>query len=396
MLNESQETEQPTITASSATNPSARDKLFMALGIERRKSDMRQLGALLVILGMGAAYSALAFLSILVDGMTGVRHVEEFRLPALVATVVQTSIGMTAMVIGFVTLIATPLTKRAHVWAKILVAVVNIGPVSFIITVVKLIQGASQPPEENDFIPLILSPTQTDIRFAVAMGILALVSVCATLIGGLTVVGLSLCAYLGGQQVDKHQGYYIVRFAYYNLLVFIGGISQLMLGMYLWVRFGCGPYEEPVHVTTYTIFFPWMTCFVGAAQTSMGIYGWSRALRWSNTRDKDDHRFMYTTLSTWIVTMIFQIIVQPSYGDGTSYDAEGATYAAVYIGFFVMPAWLDHMVRHTPPRIDPSHFALPPCTQCKEDAFCKLFGLTESQFFVVEEGQKRDVLEFEA
>jgi hypothetical protein len=109
-----------------------------------------------------------------------------------------------------------------------------------------------------------------------------------------------------------------------------------------------------------------MTIVVGAAQTIYGIYGWCRAAGWLKMGSKSDHRFMIATLVTWIITMALQIIVQPSYGGGVVYLAERATYAAVYLGNFVMPAWLDYMVRVTPSE-----------SKCKEDFLRLVFKVTK-------------------
>lgn len=356
---------------------SSADPTKYLLGIERNRSEMRQLGGLLVILGIGAANSALALTAAIVEGSSGTMQIDGFKLPALIATLIQVAMGMVAMVVGFITLVATPISKMSHRVAKILLVVVNLGPISFVVTVIRIAMGANEPPEENDFIPYILNPTQTHIRFVVAMGILGLVSVCASLIGGLTVVGLNLNSFLGGHIVDKHRGYYVVRFGYYSILGFIGGFSQLALGTFLGAKYGWGPYDEPVHVAVYTVFFPSMTIVVGAAQTMYGIYGWCRAAGWLKMGSKLDNKFMVATLIAWIITMALQVIVQPSYGGGVMYLAEGATYAAVYLGNFVMPAWLDYMVRVTPSRVDRSYYSLPEETKCKEDFLCRVFKVTE-------------------
>lgn len=290
---------------------------------------MRQLGGLLLVLGIGAAHSSLALTAVLVDGMTGRRQFAGFRLPALSATIIQSALGMTAMAVGFYTMLFSPISRRAHLFAKVLVGVVNLGPISFVITIVRLIQGAREPPEDNEFIPPEMDPNSDDISFVVGMGILSLISVCGTLIGGLTVVGLNLCAYLGGQPVDKHRGYYLIRYGYYNILTFLGGISQSVLGIYLGNRFGWGPYRNAVHVAVYTVFFPGIATVVGAVQTLYALYGFLRAMGWVDMSRKNDQSFMIATLACWLVTMILQIIVQPSYGDGAQFDAEGATYAAV-------------------------------------------------------------------
>lgn len=48
------------VSASSPRSDDSFDVVTQQLGLERRKSDMRQLGALLIILGMGSSFSALA------------------------------------------------------------------------------------------------------------------------------------------------------------------------------------------------------------------------------------------------------------------------------------------------------------------------------------------------
>jgi len=294
-------------------NNSLTTRLELALGMERRRSEIRQLGALLVILGIGAAHSALHLTAILIEGMSGGKQLQGFRLPALCATTLQTGLGMTAIAIGFYVFLNSPTSKRSHNVAKILVFVVNLGPISVFITIARLIQGANQPPEDNEFIPPDMNPTHRDIRFVIAMGVLSLVSVCGTLIGGLTVVALNLCAFLGEKPLDKHRGYYVVRFAYYSLLVFIGGISQLVLGLYLGSHFGWGPYNDAVHVAVYTVFFPSLTALVGAVQTLYAIFGWCRALDMIPIRSKDDSSFAIATLICWVITMVVQVCTTSFY-----------------------------------------------------------------------------------
>jgi hypothetical protein len=62
---------------------------------------------------------------------------------------------------------------------------------------------------------------------------------------------------------------------------------------------------------------------------------------------------------TWIVTTCWQFLFEPAYGAGTSFQAQGATIGCVYLGFFIMPAYLDHSVRTTPYVVDPQDYGLP-------------------------------------
>ena len=311
----------------------------------------------------------------LIDGMQGKAQVAGFKLPGLVATIIQTLLGMASMLIGFVHMTVAPMGSKPRLVGRILVGIVNLGPISFVITILRIIQSSTEPIETNPFIPVRLNPSQSDITFVIIQGILSLLSVCGTLIGGLTVVSLSLCAFLGGQPMEKHRSYWQLRLAYYSLLVAIGGLAQLLLGVYLGLRFGWGPYEEAVHVAVFTVFFPCLSIMVGLVQTLFGFYGWFVALQ-SQTSEKN-WSFFYAALLNWIVTMTIQVMVQPSYGSGNSFDAEGATYGAVYLGYFIMPPWLEYMRRTTPFEINPEDYGLPKDTESKPDALCRVFRIPQ-------------------
>jgi hypothetical protein len=194
---------------------------------------------------------------------------------------------------------------------------------------------------------------------------------------------LGLCAYVGQQPHGKDRRYYRVRYGYYNLLVIIGGGSQLALGIFLWIKYGCGPYADAVHIAVYTVFFPELTTLVGLIQTAVGVYGWSRAVGWlpfcTTTSLQHDASYLYATLGSWIVTTILQCLVQPSYAPSLQFDAEGATYTAVYLGFFVMPAWLDSVCRQTPSEVRPEYYGLPPGTPARQDPVVQWLGLTVPQ-----------------
>jgi hypothetical protein len=355
------------------------DPTAYELGIERSRSDMMQIGGLLCILGIGAVHSALAMTSIIIDGGIGLSQINGFKLPVLVSTLIQVMFGMYATLVGFSTLVATPISDIAHTMARILAVVVNLGPIAFILVLIRLVEGAMEGPAYYQFIPDVLSPTQLQVYFVVAMGIVGMVSVRLSLTGGLTCLALGLNAHLGGQGVDMYRRRFVIRLAYFSLLQVIGGFSQFALGVFLAASYGWGPYSQAVHVLIYTVFFPSLAIFVGASQILWGMYGFARAVGWVKIRSRDDNRFMLATLVTWLVTMILQVIVQPAYGGGMAFLAEIPAYAAVYIPSFVMPAWLEYMLRVSPDRIDPSYYSLPENRRCKQDLLCWIFGITEAQ-----------------
>lgn len=361
-----------------------------ALGKERRKAGIREAGALLVIFGTGAALSSFNLIAVITERGVGAQQVAGFQLPLIAAVLIQLFLGMTSMVMGLIAMFAAPTDNhRFHLLSKILVAVVNLGPFTIILSIIRLVQGSNTSNHDNaddriQFIPKIMNASHGDIRFVVAMGVFSLISVCSTLIGGLTVAALGLCAFVGRQPHGKDRRYYRVRYGYYNLLVIMGGGSQLALGIFLWIKFGSGPFDEAVHIAVYTVYFPVLTTFVGLIQTTVGLYGWLRAVAWL---PMSGSCYLYATLSSWIISTILQFLVQPSYAPSLQFDAEGATYSAVYLGFFLMPAWLDYVCRHTPPKIAPEYFGLPPGTPAKQDLVVKWLGI-QAQDDAAEQSEK--------
>jgi hypothetical protein len=175
----------------------------------------------------------------------------------------------------------------------------------------------------------------------------------------------------GQQPHSRHKAYHTIRYGYYNALGMLGGLSQLLLlllGVYLWCRFGFGPYEDPVHVATYTIHFPIIAVLVGTCQTGMGIYGLGRATGYFRMGGPSDHSFLYVICGVWIWSTFLQFVFQPAYSDGDVYNAEASTVVAcVYLGFFLMPAFLDYLVRTTPVQPRPEYYGLAKDAYYKED-----------------------------
>lgn len=348
----------------------------------------------MVVLGIGAALSTMALIATLVEGMSGSAQVDGFSLPILVGNFLQLVCGMTAVGTGVWAMVHVPLSSlmnshggRFHRWMKVAIAVINLGPITFFITIVRLIQGADDPADVQIFIPMSLNPTQADIRMCVAMGVLVLISVCCAIIGGLTLLALNLCADLAGQPHSRHRAYQVIRAAFYNVLVVLGALAQLLLGAYLWSRFGFGPYEEPVHVATFTIFFPIVSVVVGTLQLWMGCFGFCRSVGWCKVGDESDASFLLVVGFVWISSIFLQNLFQPAYApDPYAYDAEGSTVACVYFGFFLMPVYFDYLIRTTPIQPRPVYYGLPADAYYKEDLLVKWLGMAPPS-----RNQQRDV-----
>ena len=51
---------------------------------------------------------------------------------------------------------------------------------------------------------------------------------------------------------------------------------------------------------------------------------------------------------TWLITFFLQFLFPPAYGEDHDFLSNGASFASVYMGFFIMPVYLEYLVRTTP------------------------------------------------
>lgn len=259
------------------------------LGLERRKSEMRTMGGLLLILGAGAAHSALALTAFVIYGMGGREQVKGFNLPVLVGPMLQCTSGMDSMVVGLNTLLAASLSKTSRSLVFSLLILANLAPITIVFSIVRIVMGIQQDPSDGVFIPTYMEPTHSDTVVVGFSGVVALISVCITLLGGITLLASTLCAFIGDQCMSRNQFSYRIRYVYFNFLVAVGGLSQFLLGCFCWERFRGGPFDEAIHVTVYTIFLPQVTCGVGIIQTLVGIFGLLRGCRLVRMGGAEDH-----------------------------------------------------------------------------------------------------------
>ena len=107
------------------------DQKYRALiGRFRFQNDTRQLGAVLLVLGMGTTFSTFVLVAYIVEGRTGSNQIQGFRLPVLVANLLQVLSGMVAMVTGVISPSFnkdndSPSSSWFPIWSKWMVVIVN-------------------------------------------------------------------------------------------------------------------------------------------------------------------------------------------------------------------------------------------------------------------------------
>ena len=84
------------------------------LGRERMKSDIRQLGGVILVLGIGTTFSTLSLIATLLEGQAGYHQIEGFKLPVVVANFLQVVSGLSSIVTGAICLFQAPVSSHYY------------------------------------------------------------------------------------------------------------------------------------------------------------------------------------------------------------------------------------------------------------------------------------------
>jgi len=199
--------------------------------------------------------------------------------------------------------------------------------------------------------------SQGDVSFSAAMGILSILGHGLAYIGSLSFMAFSLFAYQVGSMTDRSSTYFKSRMPLYNFALLIEGFVQLSMGAYIIANFESGPLSAPVTIPMYTIFWPQLSIFVGLVQLITGMYGMVRSFSISPTCPKD-YSFQAMCMFTWVCMITIQLTVQISWAPGGEMAANLPSLACVTFPLTFMPAFLDHMARNTPDKIDGNYYGI--------------------------------------
>jgi hypothetical protein len=132
------------------------------------------------------------------------------------------------------------------------------------------------------FIPAAYDPSEGDVRFVGAMGMLGILGYGAGFLGSLAFIQFALYQYQSGNAQSRPGSYYRGRLSFYCFELFLVGLSQFLLGIYTISSFGKDPLDFPVGVAMYTVYFPEISIFCGLLQILVSIFGFCRSLGVAN------------------------------------------------------------------------------------------------------------------
>jgi hypothetical protein len=290
-------------------------KSTQALGQERFKSDKRQLGGLLMLIGVYTLLSPMAKLVILV-GPNGTTASEGIPFSGLTGSILIIFMGLASIPTGYL--------QFVHDWGHkyltgFLILFTQLAWMPFITDFIDVVKAARSGAA---FIPPAYDPSEGDVKFVGAMGMMGILGYGTGFLGSLAFVQFSLYAFQAGKPDARRNGsYYKGHLTFYSFCFLVVGLSQLMLGSYVLKNFGSGPLESgPVAVAIYMVHFPEISIFVGVVQVLNALFGMARSFGMHN--GADDHIFQVITYSQWLCTITFQIFVEVAHA--SSGDAVAA------------------------------------------------------------------------
>lgn len=163
--------------------------------------------------------------------------------------------------------------------------------------------------------------------------------------------------------------YYKLHLAAYSLVLFVAGLSQLMLGAYIIKQFnvkGAMPFG-PIAVSPYVVSFPAISVTVGLIQLLNGMWGLVRSAGFG-VGGAEDCKFQSTIYLGWFLQFVLQFLVQIGYLPGDALSDAVATLTAYSFGLNLMPAYLDYKCRTIPAKIEPSYYSISPNSQPTDSA----------------------------
>jgi hypothetical protein len=205
------------------------------------------------------------------------------------------------------------------------------------------------------FIPPVYDPSEGDVKFVGAMGMMGILGYGTGFLGSLAFIQFSLYAFQAGKPDARNGSYYKGRLTFYSFCLFVVGLSQSMLGSYVRKNIGSGPLESgPVAVAMYIVHFPEISIFVGVVQVLNALFGMARSFGMHS--GANDHIFQATTYFQWLCTVTFQILVQVAYAPGGAAAAAAPSQTMLTMGINFIVAYLDYKMRSTPDELPHDYY----------------------------------------
>lgn len=324
------------------------------IGNLQYESKLRQLSGLLLIAGFCAVLFPLNGV-ISAIGPNGTTVDTGIPLSGFIAGLCTIKIGLLAVFIAY--------NITIHSWtSKLLVAYAILWAQTAFIAYITDMTAIGRGARNGMLVPAAYFPTQTDHNVVGAMGILAVMTYGFTFIGSISFLLFAIYAFIVGKPEERNGLYYRGRFAFYGFMLWIAGLSQLILGSYVQSKFGDFDLKlGPVGVAVYVVSIPALNIIVGLIQMFNATWGLSRAMLRIGYFGDNDMSYQVSVFVGWFIQFLFQVVVSPGIVPGGMLADAPAAIACISFGLNVMPAFLDFQARANPDKFEPEFFGIDNC-----------------------------------
>jgi len=309
----------------------------------RFQSDVRQIGGLLMLTSFCCLVMPLANISKAFEP-TGPATRDPSTIPfwGMVAGISVFIIGTTGVLAGFLATVHDYSHKYLNYFLMVIIQTAWIG---YITDMVAVSMAAGLDASENKFIPLDYNPTNSDVRFVGAMGVLGIMVYGFSFVGSMAFLVWSLHSYTTNNFADRSGSYFRSRLTTYSLALTIAGLVQFLLGCVCKARFDVTDKSQPVMVAFLMVTFPEISIFVGLLQLLNGLWGVARSFGVGVGKTVN---FQISLAFQWIAVLVLQDLVQVSRLPGDAGIPLTPFLAVFSLGLTLMPAYLDHKANTLP------------------------------------------------
>jgi len=318
----------------------------------RFQSDVRQIGGLLMLVSICCLVMPLANISKAFEP-TGPVTRDPSTIPfwGMVAGICVFIFGTTGVLAGYMAAVHDYSHKYLNYF---LMAIIQTAWIGYTTDMVAVGMAAGLDASENKFIPLDYNPTNSDVRFVGAMGVIGIMVYGFSFVGSMAFLVWSLHSYTTNNFADRSGSYFRGRLTTYSMALTIAGLVQFLLGCVCKARFDVTDKSQPVGVAFLMVTFPEISIAVGLLQLGNGLWGVARSF--GIGLGKNSVIFQISLAFQWITVLVLQNLVQVSRLPGDAGIPLTPFLAVFSLGLTFMPAYLDHKANTVPTTMPDNYY----------------------------------------
>ena len=320
----------------------------------RFQSDARQIGGLLMLMSFCCLVMPLANISASFgpDG-AATRDPSTTTFWQIVAGICVFIFGVTGVLTGYMAAVHDYSHKYLNIFLMVIIQTAWIG---YITDMVAVGQAAGLQAMDNGFIPVAYNPTDNDVRFVGAMGVIGIMVYGFGFVGSMAFMVWSLHSYTTNTPTDRSGSYFKGRMKTYSLVLTVAGLVQLLLGWWCQARFDVNAEDGPIGVAFLVLSFPEIAIFVGLLQLVNGLWGLARSQGVGLLANNPVPVFQLSLAFQWLCVLVLQDLVQIAHLPGAENAPVTPFLACFSLGLTLMPAYLDHKANTLPETMPDNYY----------------------------------------